>query len=157
MAGEDKQSLLEGFKAFLTRGNVIDLAVAVVIGAAFTNIVNSVVKGVINPIVGAFGTKDLESYSSCLKGSCKTVNGEVDGIQIMWGSVLSATLSFLITAAVVYFLMVLPMAKYLARKTAQDKAKAGVEEVLEVSELEVLKEIRDALISQRGSGHGSAT
>lgn len=64
---EKKESLLGGFKAFLMRGNVIDLAVAVVIGAAFTNIVNSVVKGIINPLVGAFGTKDLESYSSCLK------------------------------------------------------------------------------------------
>ncbi|MZD08088.1 large conductance mechanosensitive channel protein MscL [Streptomyces sp. SID5785] len=139
----------EGFKAFLMRGNVIDLAVAVVIGAAFTNIVNAVVKGVINPIVGAFGTKDLEGYKSCVKGDCS--GG--DGIEILWGTVLSATLSFLITAAVVYFLMVLPMAKYLARKANQDAAKEGTQEVLEISELEVLKEIRDALVAQRGPGH----
>ncbi|MFC9395852.1 large conductance mechanosensitive channel protein MscL [Streptomyces sp. NPDC057027] len=147
---EKKESLLGGFKAFLMRGNVIDLAVAVVIGAAFTNIVNSVVKGIINPIVGAFGTKDLESYASCLKDPCRVVNGEMQGIQIQWGLVLSAVLSFLITAAVVYFLMVLPMAKILAKRAAQEKAKEGVEEVLEVSELEVLKEIRDHLVSQRG-------
>jgi len=152
-----KVSLLEGFKAFLMRGNVIDLAVAVVIGAAFTNIVNSIVKGVINPLVGAFGTQDLESYSSCLKGPCETdpATGEAtEGIRILWGSVLSSTLSFLITAAVVYFLMVLPMAKYLARRAAMQAAKEGVQETLEVTELEVLKEIRDTLVAQRG-GSGS--
>lgn len=152
----EKTSLLDGFKAFLMRGNVIDLAVAVVIGAAFTNIVNSIVKGVINPLVGAFGTKDLEGYSSCLKGTCeKAADGSVDGIQIMWGSVLSAVLSFLITAAVVYFLMVLPMAKYLSRRAAKEKAKEATHEVLEATEIELLKEIRDALVAQRGSGHSN--
>ncbi|MFI1017432.1 large conductance mechanosensitive channel protein MscL [Streptomyces sp. NPDC020965] len=151
---EKKVSVLDGFKAFLLRGNVIDLAVAVVIGAAFTQIVNAVVKGVINPLVGAFGTKDLDSYSSCIKGTCKVVNGEVDGIKIMWGSVIGATLTFLITAAVVYFLMVLPMSKYLARKAARDAAKEGAKEVVELSELEVLKEIRDALVTQSRPGAG---
>jgi large conductance mechanosensitive channel len=152
---EKKPSVWQGFKAFLMRGNVIDLAVAVVIGAAFTNIVNSVVKGVINPLVGAFGTKSLEHYSSCLKAPCKVADdGTVtDGIPIMWGSVLGATLTFVITAAVVYFLMVLPMSKYLARQEARRKAKEGTQEVIEVTELEVLKEIRDALVAQRGSGH----
>ncbi|MFH8615105.1 large conductance mechanosensitive channel protein MscL [Streptomyces sp. NPDC017979] len=149
---EKKVSLLEGFKAFLMRGNVIDLAVAVVIGAAFTQVVNSVVKGIINPVVGAFGTQDLDAYSTCIKGTCKVVNGEVQGIKILWGSVLGATLSFIITAAVVYFLMVLPMAKYLARKAERDAAKEGTKEVVELSELEVLKEIRDALVAQSRSG-----
>nr|WP_202461987.1 MULTISPECIES: MscL family protein [unclassified Streptomyces] len=149
---------MEGFKAFLTRGNVIDLAVAVVIGAAFTNIVNAFVKGIINPLVGAFGTQDLDNYSSCLRGPCTTdpATGEMDGIEILWGSVLSAALSFLITAAVVYFLLVLPMAKYLARRAAMQAAKEGVQETLEISELEVLKEIRDALVAQRGGGAAGA-
>jgi large conductance mechanosensitive channel len=71
----------------------------------------------------------------------------------MWGSVLGATLSFVITAAVVYFLMVLPMSKFLARQAARQKAKEGSQEIIEVSELEVLKEIRDALLAQRGSGN----
>jgi len=146
---EKKPSVWEGFKAFLMRGNVVDLAVAVVIGAAFTNIVNSVVKGIINPLVGAIGTKNLDHYSSCLSSSCE---GQ-QSITILWGSVLGATLSFVITAAVVYFLMVLPMAKYLARVEARRKAKEGTREVIEVTELEVLKEIRDALVAQRGSGH----
>jgi large conductance mechanosensitive channel len=154
LVSEKKQpGVWEGFKAFLMRGNVVDLAVAVVIGAAFTNIVNSVVKGVINPLVGAIGTQNLDSYSSCLKSPCAGSGDTATGIRIMWGSVLGATLSFVITAAVVYFLMVLPMSKYLARQAARQKAKEGTQEVIEVSELEVLKEIRDALVAQRGSGH----
>ncbi|MFJ9059782.1 MscL family protein [Streptomyces sp. NPDC102409] len=155
---EKKIGPLDGFKAFLTRGNVIDLAVAVVIGAAFTNVVNAVVKGIINPVVGAFGTQDLEKYRSCLRGPCVVDpdTGRTDGIEILWGSVLSATLSFLITGAVVYFLMVLPMAKYLARRAAAQAAKEGVRETLEVTELEVLKEIRDALVAPRGGPGGPA-
>ncbi|MGW2741038.1 large conductance mechanosensitive channel protein MscL [Streptomyces sp. NPDC001450] len=149
MNAKKEPSIWQGFKAFLMRGNVVDLAVAVVIGAAFTNIVNSVVKGLINPLVGAIGTQNLDHYSSCLSSSCR---GD-QGIQLMWGSVLGATLSFVITAAVVYFLMVLPMAKYLARVEARRKAKEGTHEIIEVTELEVLKEIRDALVAQRRSGH----
>ncbi|KOV84881.1 mechanosensitive ion channel protein [Streptomyces sp. NRRL WC-3723] len=136
------------------RGNVVDLAVAVVIGAAFTNIVNSIVKGIINPLVGAIGTQSLDNYSSCLKDPCQVAaDGTVkSGVPIMWGSVLGSTLSFLITAAVVYFLMVLPMSKYLARQAARKAAREGTKEVVEVTELEVLKEIRDALVAQRGAG-----
>ncbi|MFA3875212.1 large conductance mechanosensitive channel protein MscL [Streptomyces sp. MMCC 100] len=153
MSEKNEPSVLQGFKAFLMRGNVIDLAVAVVIGAAFTKIVNSVVEGVINPLVGAFGTQSLDGYSSCLKGPCTGTGDSATGVRILWGSVLGATLTFLITAAVVYFLMVLPMSKYLARQEARRKAKESTEEIIEVSELEVLKEIRDTLIAQRGSGH----
>ncbi|WP_330288638.1 large conductance mechanosensitive channel protein MscL [Streptomyces sp. NBC_00576] len=153
MSEKKQPGVWDGFKAFLTRGNVVDLAVAVVIGTAFTNIVNSVVKGVINPMVGAFGTKNLDNYSSCIKDPCKGTGDTATGVKIMWGSVLGSTLTFLITAAVVYFLMVLPMSKYLAKAAARQKAKEGTQEVIEVSELEVLKEIRDALVAQRGSGH----
>ncbi|WP_327409590.1 large conductance mechanosensitive channel protein MscL [Streptomyces sp. NBC_01281] len=153
MSDKQQPGVWEGFKAFLMRGNVIDLAVAVVIGAAFTNIVNSVVKGIINPVVGAIGTKNLDNYSSCLQSPCRGTGDTAEGIRIMWGSVLGATLSFVITAAVVYFLMVLPMAKFLARQAARQKAKENTKEVMDVTELEVLKEIRDALVAQRGNGH----
>ncbi|MFB7612668.1 large conductance mechanosensitive channel protein MscL [Kitasatospora sp. NPDC056181] len=138
---------MKGFKEFLLRGNVVDLAVAVVIGAAFTNIVNAFVKGVINPIVGVFGAKDLASYSSCLKGPCEvSATGEVtSGIFILWGSVLSAALQFLITAAVVYFCLILPMTRFTAkRKTlAEEAAEAEAKEVV------LLTEIRDALVTPR--------
>ncbi|MEU0257349.1 large conductance mechanosensitive channel protein MscL [Streptomyces sp. NPDC006184] len=155
MSAKKEPSVWNGFKAFLMRGNVVDLAVAVVIGTAFTNIVNAVVKGIINPLVGAIGTQNLDNYSSCLTASCKrSANGTANsGVQILWGSVLGATLTFVTTAAVVYFLMVLPMSKYLARQAARRAAREGTKEVVQVSELEVLKEIRDALLAQRGSGN----
>ncbi|MGK5548412.1 large conductance mechanosensitive channel protein MscL [Streptomyces sp. URMC 127] len=142
-----KTGVLGGFKAFLMRGNVIDLAVAVVIGAAFTNIVNAVVKGVINPVVGAFGTKDLDHYAVCIKGPCavNAKTGEVtQGVSIQWGSVLSASLTFLITAAVVYFLMLLPMKRWQERQAARQPAAPAKE-----TELELLAQIRDALVEQR--------
>lgn len=148
MSAKLEAGVWQGFKAFLMRGNVVDLAVAVVIGAAFTNIVNSVVKGIINPLVGAIGTQNLDTYSSCLSSSCHGTHG----IRLMWGSVLGATLNFLITATVVYFLMVLPMSRFLARQAARRAAREGTKEVMEVTELEVLKEIRDALVAQRGPG-----
>ncbi|KJS55716.1 mechanosensitive ion channel protein [Streptomyces rubellomurinus subsp. indigoferus] len=138
---------MKGFKEFLLRGNVVELAVAVVIGAAFTNIVNAFVKGVINPIIGVFGSKDLASYSSCLKGPCEvSATGEVTrGILILWGSVLSAVLQFLITAAVVYFVLIVPMNRMAARR--QSPAEAAAE--AEAKEVELLTEIRDALVAQR--------
>lgn len=158
---ERQPSLLAGFKEFITRGNVIDLAVAVVVGAAFSSIVNSVVNGVINPLVGAFGTKDLAGYSSCLKGPCvANSKGEtVSGIHIMWGSVLSATLTFLITSAVVYFLMVLPMARYLARRATRQEPlpETAVEtkaEEEEPDEIALLRDIRDALVAPRSGSAG---
>ncbi|GAA2328672.1 MULTISPECIES: large conductance mechanosensitive channel protein MscL [Streptomyces] len=156
---EEKKSVVEGFKAFLMRGNVIDLAVAVVVGAAFTGVVNSIVKGLINPVVGAFGTKDLEKYRSCLEAPCETnAAGEVTkGIPILWGTVLSAVLTFLITAAVVYFLMVLPMSRYLARKAAKERREEEKQAEAESAEIVLLREIRDELVALRGSGSGSIT
>ncbi|MFD3732258.1 large conductance mechanosensitive channel protein MscL [Streptomyces sp. NPDC058632] len=150
MGEKNETSVWQGFKAFLMRGNVVDLAVAVVIGAAFTNVVNAMVKGMINPLVGAFGTQNLDTYSSCLKGPCTGAGDAATGVRILWGSVLGATLQFVITAAVVYFLMVMPMARYLARVEARRKAREGTQEIVEISELEVLKEIRDELVAQRG-------
>ncbi|MQS09059.1 large conductance mechanosensitive channel protein MscL [Streptomyces alkaliphilus] len=145
---KEQQSVLGGFKEFLMRGNVVELAVAVVIGAAFTNIVNSVVEGVINPVVGAFGTQDLDLYQSCLKGPCETnAAGEiVSGIPIRWGTVVSAGLTFLITAAVVYFLMIMPLTRYKARMEARRPKDTTPPPK---TELDLLVEIRDELIAQR--------
>ncbi|MEU0941151.1 MULTISPECIES: large conductance mechanosensitive channel protein MscL [unclassified Embleya] len=144
-----------GFKKFLMRGNVVDLAVAVVIGAAFTAVVNAFVKGMINPVVGALGTKNLDGYTSCIKGPCGVdANGEATGVQLLWGSVLGAGLTFLITAAVVYFLLVLPL-NHMMEKRKRALGHAGEKEL---SEAELLVEIRD-LLSQRlnpeaDPGHG---
>ncbi|WP_314175120.1 large conductance mechanosensitive channel protein MscL [Streptomyces winkii] len=145
----EKKGLLAGFREFLMRGNVVELAVAVVVGTAFSKIVDSVVKGLINPLVGAIGTKDLEKYRSCLKSPCEInkATGEVtQGVPINWGPVLSATLTFLITAAVVYFLMILPMNRYKERLAARNETP---EEPEEATEIDLLTEIRDLLAAQR--------
>ncbi|GAA2620074.1 large conductance mechanosensitive channel protein MscL [Streptomyces axinellae] len=156
----EQKGILAGFREFLMRGNVVELAVAVVVGTAFSKIVDAIVKGFINPLVGAVGTQDLDKYNSCLKGPCSiNSSGEAKGVVLNWGPVLSAALTFLITAAVVYFLMILPMNKYKERQAA----KAGPVEVPK-TEIELLTEIRDALVGQRtgeagaepGSGSASA-
>ena len=136
--------MLKGFRDFISRGNVIDLAVAVVIGAAFTTVVNAFVNNLINPIIGAFGSQNLNHYYWCLKGTCSidAATGNVKGVAIGWGAVLSAVITFALTAAVVYFVFVLPMNKYRQFHTT-----AAEEETLE--EITLLREIRDALVADR--------
>lgn len=129
---------MKGFKEFVMRGNVIELAVAVVIGAAFGAIVTSLVKGVINPLIGLFGTTNLDQYTTCLKGSAaECAAGK--GVHLLWGSVLGAALNFLLVAAAIYFLVVLPMNKLAERR------RRGQEPEIGPTELEVLTEIRDLL------------
>ena len=90
---------MEGFKKFLLRGNVVDLAVAVVIGAAFGVVVQSLVKGFITPLIGAFGgVPDFSALSF-------TVNNS----RFLVGEFINALVSFIIIAAVVYFVVVVPV------------------------------------------------
>lgn len=97
--------MLKGFRDFVLRGNVMDLAVAVIIGAAFTSIVNSLVSDIINPLLAAVvGKPDF---------SALTLN--VNGGVIKYGNFLNALISFLIIASVVYFFLVVPVAKLLER------------------------------------------
>lgn len=142
-----------GFKKFLLRGNVIDLAVAVVIGAAFTAVVNAFVRGMINPLVGTIGTKNLDDYKTCLKGPCSTddAGNVTDGVFILWGSVLGALLTFTITAAVVYFIFVLPV-NHLLERRARALGQARKEKL---TDNELLTQIRDLLAKQNGAeGNG---
>ncbi len=97
--------MLKGFRDFVLRGNVVDLAVAVIIGTAFTAIVNSLVKDIINPLIAA--TVGQPNFSTLVL--------HVHGGVITYGNFLNALISFLIIAAVVYFAIVLPLGKILAR------------------------------------------
>lgn len=142
---------MKGFKAFLLRGNVVELAVAVVIGAAFSKIVDAFVKGIINPVVGLIGTQNLDGYTWCLKAQCQvSATGEIkSGVVIAYGSVLGSALTFTITAAVVYFGLILPMTKFNERRKAgKDEAPAVVTEV------ELLAEIRD-LLARESAGRNA--
>jgi len=125
--------MLKGFKEFILRGNVIELAVAVVIGAAFNTVVQRVVESLINPINGMVFRAD--SLDSALKVA---LPGEHGG-EIAFGAVIGAVLNFLIVAAVVYFVFVLPMNK-LRPKVAE--APTGP------SDNDLLGEIRDLLKAQ---------
>ena len=97
---------VKGFRDFLTRGNLIDLAVAVVIGTAFTAIVTAIVKDLITPLIGAIWGKsnNFENLTFTLHGS-----------KFAYGDLINAIVTFLIIAAVVYFLIVAPMAKLVLR------------------------------------------
>jgi large conductance mechanosensitive channel len=117
--------MLQGFRAFIARGNVIDLAVGVIIGAAFGGIVDSLTKDVITPIIGLLGGQP--DFSAVKLGP----------IQI--GSFLNAVVSFLIKAAGLYFLIVLPFNRFASRMAAA--APPSPSEAY-------LKEIRDLLAAK---------
>ena len=97
--------MLKGFRDFILRGNVVDLAVAVILGAAFNAIVTSLVSDVLNPLIAA--TIGKPDFSSVIL--------HVGGGQIKVGTFLNAAVSFLIVAAVVYFAIVLPLNHLMAR------------------------------------------
>jgi large conductance mechanosensitive channel len=100
-----------GFKKFLIRGNVVDLAIGIVIGAAFTNIVQALVKDIITPIIGLFGgTPDLSG-----------LRVSIGGASLLVGDLINAIISFLLIAAVVYFLVVLPVNKLMDRYRPEPK------------------------------------
>lgn len=97
--------MLKGFRDFILRGNVVDLAVAVVIGAAFNSIVTALVKDVVTPFIGAIGGQPNFS----------TLAFTIHNSKILYGDFLNALVSFLIVAAVVYFFIVTPMNRILNR------------------------------------------
>jgi large conductance mechanosensitive channel len=97
--------VIKGFRDFVLRGNVVDLAIAVVIGAAFTGVVNSLVTDVINPLIAAIFHKPDFSYLVL----------NVNGGLVKYGNFLNALIAFLIVAFVIYFCVVMPVSKLLAR------------------------------------------
>jgi len=129
--------MFKGFRDFIAQGNVIDLAVAVVIGSAFTAIVNAVVASVITPLVGLFFEADATG-----EFGPKLTNIYGHEVTFPLGDLLSAVIAFLAVALVVYFVFVLPMNKWKERQTARQPA---VVEVIAPTETELLVEIRDLL------------
>jgi len=133
--------MIKGFKDFITRGNVVDLAVGVVIGAAFTTVVNSLVSGVINPIIAAiFGEPDLSHVLTWTLNDAGTADTADDAV-LSLGLVLTALINFLLVAVAIYVFVVVPLNALAARKAAEDE----VPEAVGPTEIELLTEIRDAL------------
>jgi large conductance mechanosensitive channel len=127
--------MLDDFKKFLFRGNVIDLAVAVIIGAAFTAIVSSVVEGLITPLIGMIFSKDFSAMTF-----------EINDSTFRYGIVINAVIYFVSVAAVVFFVIVKPMQALAARRA---RGEEPVEDTPAPSdEAVLLTEIRD-LLAQR--------
>lgn len=103
--------ILNGFKTFILRGNVVDLAVGVVIGAAFTGLVNAMVKDLLTPLIGAIAR--VPDFS----GLKFTINES----QFLYGDFLNALISFLIVAATVYFFVVLPINTLMSKAKKEEK------------------------------------
>lgn len=133
------RSILQGFKNFIMRGSVVQLAVAFVIGAAFTAVINSLVAGLFTPLIAAvLGKTDLTQVWSF------TINHAV----FMPGMFLDGLIKFIVIAAAVYFVIVLPLNK-LAERRAR-----GVEPEPEIpsADIVLLQEIRDLLAAGAKSG-----
>jgi large conductance mechanosensitive channel len=126
--------VLSDFKKFLFRGNVVDLAVAVVIGTAFTAIVTAITTGLITPLVGMIVSKDFTRMTF-------TVNDSV----FRYGIVIDAAIRFASIAAVVFFVVVKPMAILADRRNRGEVT----EESAPPNEAELLAEIRDLLAAGR--------
>jgi large conductance mechanosensitive channel len=123
--------MLEGFKNFILRGNVVDLAVGVIIGAAFGAIVDSLVKDVITPIIGLIGgTPDF----SAIKAGPINV-----------GNFINALVAFIIKAAALYFIVVVPMTRMMAM---MKKPEAPPAAPVIPDDVKLLGEIRDLLAKQ---------
>ncbi|MBI3215847.1 MAG: large-conductance mechanosensitive channel protein MscL [Mycobacterium sp.] len=126
--------MLKGFREFIARGNVIDLATAVVIGAAFTGLVTAFTKSVVEPLVSRIGASPNSDH-----GFLRIPLGNDTFVD--FNPVVTAALNFLIVAAVVYFVIVVPYKKLKSRDAKVEDA---------ATELTVLTEIRD-LMSQGAS------
>lgn len=127
--------MLEGFKNFILRGNVIDLAVGVVIGAAFTAVVTAFTDNIINPLIASIGRADYSGLGFHI------ISGN-DATFLDFGALITAAINFLLIAAVVYFVIVVPMNKL----DEMQKSMRGIAEDAPAStETELLTEIRDLL------------
>jgi large conductance mechanosensitive channel len=102
--------MLDGFKKFILRGNAVDLAIGIMIGAAFNSVVSALVKDIFTPIISAIWAKpDFSNLKFTINHS-----------QFLYGDFLNSLISFLIIAVVVYFFVVLPMNKFLGRMKKQE-------------------------------------
>lgn len=104
--------MLDGFKKFILRGNVVDMAVGVVIGAAFGGVVTSLTKGLLTPFIGAL--VKLPDFSN--------LKGHFRGSEFLVGDFLNAVISFLLVATAIYFFVVLPINWLVARMNRGEKA-----------------------------------
>jgi large conductance mechanosensitive channel len=142
--------MLKGFKEFILRGNVIDLAVAVVIGAAFTAIVTGLVDGIFNPVIALiFNADDIEKAGIVLRPATESQ----EAVTLAFGLVISAVIKFILVAAVVYFALIVPM-NYLKKRAFKQREDDAAAAPAVPSESDLLVEIRDLLAAQNAAQRG---
>jgi large conductance mechanosensitive channel len=139
---------VKGFREFILRGNVIDLAVAVVIGSAFTTIVTAIVTNIITPLIGALF--NANSLNKALILTIPTANG--GSSRLLFGAVLAAIINFVIIAAVVYFVLVLPVNALMKRAFQRKQEQPAAAKPAPPTELDLLAQIRDLLEGQQRVG-----
>ncbi|HIW91197.1 MAG TPA: large conductance mechanosensitive channel protein MscL [Candidatus Corynebacterium avicola] len=133
--------MLKGFKDFIMRGNVMELAIAVIIGSAFTAIVTAVTESLIQPIINSFGGADVD-------GLAWRIRDGMDSTVIDFGAIITAVINFLIIAAVVYFILVAPLNKLNDMRMRRQ----GIDpDEAEATETDLLIEIRDLLAAQNAT------
>lgn len=136
--------IFKGFKDFIARGNAIEMAVGIVIGAAFSNVINTIVDALINPVIGFFlGSTSLSNFWYI---TLPTLPWGDDPARISVGGIADAVLNFLLIAAAVYLFIVLPMNKLAERRAAKVGAEDAPAEV--PADEALLAEIRDLLKAQ---------
>jgi large conductance mechanosensitive channel len=135
--------MLKGFKDFLFRGNLVDLAVAVAIGTAFTALVTAFTQTIVNPILATVGGKEGPGWSY-------TIFDRNPDTTLRFGDLIGALITFAITAAVIYFVLVVPMKKINELRDRGKKEEAPVEVTPE--DVALLREIRDLLAGQERPG-----
>ena len=131
--------MIADFKKFLLRGNIVDLAVAVVIGVAFGAVVSSLVDNIINPIIGLVGGQDFDNLGITLKDATSTKPPVVLG----YGALISAIINFVLVAGAVFFLIVKPLNVLAERRKRGDAAPEDTP--IPTDEALLLTEIRDLL------------
>ncbi|MDQ2845862.1 MAG: large conductance mechanosensitive channel protein MscL [Actinomycetota bacterium] len=137
--------MIKGFKEFIMRGNVIELAIAFVIGAAFAKVVDVFVGAIITPLLNAVGPVKTGGLGFAIKGENVATNPTFINISTL----INALIVFLVTALVVYLALVLPMNKLAERKAAKRAAAGIIDPPEPASEQELLTQIRDLLQSQQ--------
>jgi len=136
--------MIKGFRDFIAQGNVIDLAVAVVIGAAFGAVVTSVVDSLVNPLIGLLFNGD--GLKTALAVDVPSLGGGT--VTFAFGAIIAAVISFLAIAVVVYFVFVMPMNRWRSHQAARKGATEPAEEPAPTTE-QLLAEIRDLLAKQQ--------
>jgi large conductance mechanosensitive channel len=131
--------MLKGFKEFVLRGNIVELAVAFVIGAAFATLVNTFVSAIITPILAVITPGQVQGFGFRLRS-------DNPATFIDLGVIINSVIVFVLTAALIYFVLVVPMNKF---KEHRARRAGVVEEVPEPTQAELLAEIRDLLRAQQ--------